>query len=240
MPLETYRVQFKGTPSVTVTPRGFVFSAAANKLAGLGSILWMRVHIDADDRIVVFEAMSGRDPGPDMLKLGLTRGKMDGNRRLVAKGTASIPWIRAVAEYPSLEARRFELKPYGGPMGQVKDLGRRHGLWYIQLRPSFEDSILPPAIEFLDSGAKGIYRYRGGDDGNEIIYIGRGSIRNRFQDETRRKQWKVTRIEYSILRGDEDDQMASYWEGWWLNDFQVNNNGRLPRYNLVGGRTVAK
>ncbi|MYA04949.1 MAG: hypothetical protein F4Y37_10130 [Caldilineaceae bacterium SB0664_bin_22] len=240
MPLETYRVQFSGTPSVTVSPRGFVFSAAANKLAALSSIIWMRLHFDTDDRIVVFEAMSGRDKdGPDMLKLGLTRGKMDGNRRLTAKKIEHIPWIRAVSESPSREARKFELKRYDGPIEQ-DTTGRRHGLWYIQLMPSFEESILPSEIKFMDPSAKGIYRYRGGDDGDEIIYIGRGSIGNRFRDETRRKQWKVTRIEYSILRYDEDDQMASYWESWWLNNFRDNHNGRLPRYNLVGGQDVAK
>ena len=125
MPLEVYRAPFHGAPSVTVVPRGFVFSAAANNLAGLGSILWMRVYTDSDHRIVVFEAVSGHDKGPDMLKLGLTRQRMDGNRRLTAKGLiANTPWIQSVAAEGSTAARKFELKPYVGSLPPVPNDNR--------------------------------------------------------------------------------------------------------------------
>lgn len=101
--------------------------------------------------------------------------------------------------------------------------------------PAFEESIEPSGIRELASSVKGIYRYRGGDDGEEVIYLGKGSIRDRFEQESLRRGWKVSRIEYSVIRNDDNDQMAYEWEAWWIRQFKKENNGRRPRYNQVDG-----
>lgn len=219
---------------VTITPTAFMFSVAARDAANLGEIHWMRIHTDPDDRLVVFEPVPGLDKRPSFLKLGTSQ---KGHKRLIAKGLISqTPWIKAIIAMP-VEARKFDMKPYPGPLPPLEsDSGKqRNPPWYIQLMPAFEESIVPSEIRHLDSSTKGVYRYRGGDDGEEVIYIGKGSIRDRFEQELSRKGWKVSRIEYSIIRNDENDQIAYEWEAWWIQQFKKENNGRRPRYNRVDG-----
>ena len=105
--------------------------------------------------------------------------------------------------------------------------------------PAFEESILPSQISRLDSRIKGIYRYRGGNDGEEIVYIGKGSIKDRFEQEPRRRNWKIARIEYSAIAGDDSEQQAYEWEAYWIQRFRHENNGNRPRYNRVDGHGSA-
>ena len=92
---------------------------------------------------------------------------------------------------------------------------------------------MPSKIGGLGSEVKGIYRYRGGNDGDEVIYIGKGSIRDRFEQEpSRREGWGVSIIEYSIIG---DDRIAYEWEAWWIEQFKRQHNGRRPRYNQADG-----
>jgi len=202
---------------VTLTPYGFKFSKSASNKAGLHDIHWMRVHYNADDRIIVFEPMAGDDKKSDVLKLGTSKR---GDKSLVTKGLISREnWIRAISKL-DIKERRFELRQrHVNPKG-----------WFIQLMPAFEESIKPSDINQLDDH-KGIYRYVGGDDGTEIIYIGKGIIKDRFREE-HRKDWSIAKIEYSIIN---DDQKAYEWEAYWINRYKEEHNGRRPRYNKVDG-----
>ena len=238
MSLQTYKPkEYRGKCAVTISPRGFNFNGAARDVANLSQIHWMRIHTDPDERLIVFEPVSGIDKSRELLKLGTDK---KGHKRLTAKGLVSqTPWLETIARL-SLDARKFELKPYSGPVpafnSGATSTTRSNPPWYIQLLPAFEESIVPSEIGQLDSGAKGIYRYLGGDNGEEVIYIGKGSVRARFEQEPMRKEWKVSRIEYSIITGDESDQKAYEWEAWWLKRYKSEHNGRLPRHNQVQGR----
>ena len=95
--------------------------------------------------------------------------------------------------------------------------------------PAFENWVLPSNIHTLNSDTRGIYRYRKAD---EIIYIGKGRIRERYQ-ELGRNSWGVSKIEYSEIT---DDDKALEWEEWWIDRFQQEHNGNLPRYNQVRGQ----
>jgi len=216
---------------VTITPTAFRFSIVASITANLSDIHWMRIHVDPNDRLVVFEPVPGLDKVANVLKLGTQR---KGLKTLVAKGLISnTPWIRALVEMP-IEARKFEMKRYSGPLPTPEEPSGKPGRWpwYIQLMPAFEEAIAPSEINRLGSSAKGIYRYRGGNDGEEVIYIGKGSIRDRFLQEPTRRNWDVTRIEYSIVQ---DDQKAYEWEAWWIQRFRKENNGLRPRFNVQDG-----
>ena len=211
---------------VTVSPTSFKFNVLARDTANLSDIHWMRVHTDANERVVVFEPFPGLEKVPGCLKLG-TSSK--GHKSLTAKGLiAQMSWIRAVAAL-DVEQRRFEIKPYPGPIPPSEGSSEPRKAWYAQLMPAFEESVVPSQINLMAPATKGIYRYWSGD---EVVYIGKGSIRDRFQNERERKNWQLSKIEYSVI---EDEQRALEWESFWIERFRQENNGHLPRYNLVGG-----
>ena len=65
--------------------------------------------------------------------------------------------------------------------------------FFFTVAPCFEcnnESITIP------EGATGIYRYRNSDD--EVIYIGRGNIRDRLRSPER-KDWDIAKVEYSLI-----------------------------------------
>lgn len=218
--------QFGDRCVVKIDPTSFKFSVVARNLAQLKDILWMRVLTDEDDRLVVFVPVSGMEKRPGLLKLG-TSSK--GHKSLTAKGLISqTPWIKAVASLKDLEARKFEMKKYLGPIPPKPDI-QSQPPWFIRLMPAFEEEVLPSEIDSLGPGKKGIYRYL---HEGEVVYIGKGNIRDRYRTESNRKLWGVSRIEYSVI---EDDQKAREWEAWWIDRFQEGNNGDLPRYNQIRG-----
>ncbi len=203
---------------VTVETKGFRFNVTAHNLMGLHNVHYMQVHVDSKERLIVFELMVGTKKQADCLKLR-TGGVLTG-KGLVSEND----WIKEVARQ-DVAYRKFEVRRYSDHEVQG---------WSIQLMPAFEKSVVPSQIARLDSDGKGIYRYRGGSNGNEVVYIGKGSIRDRFQQEPQRRGWGVSRIEYSIVN---DDQTAYEWEAYWIRRFQDENNGRIPRFNQVGGRS---
>ena len=222
--LKPYEPKYYGARcEVTVTPISFKFSVVARNTAQLQNIHWMRVLTDEDDRLVVFQPVSGMQKRPGLLKLG-TSGK--GHKTLTAKGLiAQNPWINAVARLRDLAARKFEMREYAGQLPP----GPGEKPWFIRLMPAFEESAMPSQIGRLDPNVRGIYRYLSGD---EVIYIGKGIVRDRYQQESERASWRISKVEYSIIQ---DDQEALEWEAWWIDRFRNENNGRLPRYNRVGG-----
>lgn len=227
--LRTYEpTQFVGHTAVTVNRYNFRFSVAARNAANLLDIHWMRVHTDPHDRLVVFEPFAGLEKVPGTLKLGTQRR---GYKVLTAKGLiAQTSWIRAVSVL-NAEQRRFELKRYPGPIPPTSaGANRARPSYYIQLMPAFEQAVAPSQIGTLPIGTKGIYRYW---SGNELVYIGKGDVRDRYQHEVARRDWNISKIEYSVI---EDEQQAFEWESWWIERFRQDNNGHLPIHNLVRGR----
>ena len=98
-------------------------------------------------------------------------------------------------------------------------------MWVVSLRPAFE--VRASARTEVPSDARGIYRYRRGD---EVVYIGRGQIRSRL-NAPERNEWDFDTIEYSILL---DEEQQEHWESHWLDAF-VAERGKLPVYNRIGG-----
>ena len=216
--------QYRSRCVVTLTPTAFKFSVLARDTAQLQDIHWMRLLTDEDNRLVVFEPVAGMEKRSGLLKLGTSR---TGHKTLTAKGLiASTPWIKGVASLEDVEARKFEMKEYPGPLPPGTH-GQRP--WFIRLVPAFEESVVPSQVGSLGLDTKGIYRYL--SDG-EVVYIGKGIIRDRYQAEPQRASWRISRIEYSII---EDDQEALEWEAWWIDRFRKENNGHRPRYNRIDG-----
>jgi hypothetical protein len=100
-------------------------------------------------------------------------------------------------------------------------------IWVAQLCPAFEHSVLREDYLNIPSEAKGIYRYL---HKGEVVYVGKGWIRNRFNAKPR-KDWEFDEIQYSII---EDETNRSTWEEYWIN-FYEEMDGRLPKLNKIHG-----
>ena len=106
---------------------------------------------------------------------------------------------------------------------------QRKNLWAIRIRPSFELKVTYENRKEIDSNLNGIYRYL--DSENKIIYIGKGNIRNRL-NENGRDKWEIKTIEYSYLEQD-DEQFK--WENYWLEKYKESNSKSLPAFNRISG-----
>ena len=89
-------------------------------------------------------------------------------------------------------------------------------------------------ISFIDKDNKGIYRYKNSD--NKVIYIGKGSIYERFTKDPQRRNWDISKIEFSVLN---DDHESHKWERYYLDKFRE-ENGVLPFHNKIGGFSIEK
>ena len=108
---------------------------------------------------------------------------------------------------------------------------RPNGLWIIQLIPAFE--ITTTDISSVPTSGKGIYRYL--DNRGEVIYIGEGSIKERYYQPERR-EWHVSEIGYSIVN---DQTERKRYESFWL-DHHKKQHQHLPTYNKVSGIKVVE
>ena len=66
---------------------------------------------------------------------------------------------------------------------------------------------------------------------NDVIYIGKGNIKERAKSSERR-DWGITRVEYSVL---EDKESRSKYESMHIRMYEA-SNGATPTYNLISGK----
>jgi hypothetical protein len=125
------------------------------------------------------------------------------------------PWISAIAGNKDKQQRKF-----------VAERDAIKGLWLIKLSPAFE--IRVPRANVPDQ--KGIYQYR---KENEVVYLGRGNIKDRCMS-AERKDWVFDTVEFSVIHDSENQKL---WECFWINKF-VEIYGRLPIYNQIGAGDV--
>lgn len=124
------------------------------------------------------------------------------------------PWSKAITKIDDDRLKRFEPRK------------NAEGLWEIQVCPAFEKS--EKMISKIPLDAKGIYQYR---RKGEIVYIGRGNIKDRASAPDR-KEWEFDTLEYSIV---EDEADQEQWEGYWLDQY-FKDHARLPLYNRISGK----
>ena len=202
-----YDYQNKNEPLVIVQKGRFEFNRMASSLARLSEYVRVIYYVDIEERKIGFQFTQDAD-ARDSYKLCSNSKKekfwcwssMDKN----------YSWIGAVTQFSDIGDRSFKFQndpPY----------------WIIQLCPAFENSVTD--ISKIGNGIKGIYRYLNREE--KIIYIGRGNIRSRHQEEERRN-WGIWKIQYSIV---EELEQQKYWEGHWIRKYQIDHNGQLPPFN---------
>jgi hypothetical protein len=215
---------FQGSdrPFIAVTTDHFAFNAMFVRIAELSPDKRVTAYADPENLKLGFEFHTEEKPDSFALssqssdKRGMKRTSM----QCAARGVVmKFPWIKSVTKLP-VKDRRFEPKKEGH-------------LWVIQLCPAFEERKARESAD-IPSDATGIYRYVR-DDG-EIVYIGRGNIKNRLASPER-EDWEFAVIEYSILENP-DQQLK--WEDYWLTRYQEEHGGKLPIYNKILGTSTVK
>tara|TARA_X000000368_G_C22931316_1_gene667746 strand:+ start:149 stop:814 length:666 start_codon:yes stop_codon:yes gene_type:complete len=107
---------------------------------------------------------------------------------------------------------------------------KHNKIYFVELRPNFGNKIKFSDLNKLPSDLKGIYRYL--DGSNSVIYIGKGFIRARAQQDDR-ENWGIKIIEYAVIESDSD---ALEWESHYIDEFRQ-NNGYLPSFNRIRGHS---
>jgi hypothetical protein len=200
----------KDEPSVTISKNRFSFNSAMKKLAELEKNQYVNFSVDEEDRRIAFEFKPINNDDDDFKVINVTKQPLCVCAELFKKN-----WISKISE----------LK--GQNVFAAKHEGKK---WIITLCPSFENQIKRSDAKNIPSDVSGIYRYL--DSGN-IVYIGKGNIKNRL-NLSERTNWKFDIIEYSIIK---DDEKAYEWENYWIDKYKSNNKNQLPTYNLISGHS---
>lgn len=203
----------EAVPLVTIRRSGLAFNASFARAAGLRDKSHVSIHLAPDSFRIGLKFL---DDASDADSYALTRdggGRGEGRH---AQTTALLrtPWVAAVARIEDKRLRRFK------PTWLSAE-----SMWVVSLCPAFE--VRASARTEVPSDARGIYRYRRGD---EVVYIGRGQIRSRL-NAPEGNEWDFDTIEYSLLP---DEKQQGHWESHWLDAF-VAEQGKLPVYNRIGG-----
>jgi hypothetical protein len=200
-----------GTPSSSLSAK-FIRN---NKLEDMESIQFLMD--DENPFWLGFKFFKDKGPAGS---LALGKSKDSATTRFTSTGLVNgNPLLTAITRKTDAQSKTFSIQ-----------FDKRNDCWFIELRPSFERAFL-----FKDKGtipyeAKGIYRYLGikGD----LLYIGKGAVRDRLESPERR-EWGIHTIEYSIL---ESDELALQWESHYISD-HVQRFGVLPPLNRVKGHS---
>lgn len=147
---------------------------------------------------------------PDSISRTVKAGELFGSNKTLRKIQASKRKID----------RTFEIK---------KD--DRNGIFYVDLKPVFEHQYSFENRNAIPAELKGVYRHRGAD--GRVLYIGKGSIRERANSSDR-KDWGIQAIEYSAL---ESSEKCEKWESYYLQRHKE-EFGALPPYNVIHGKAT--
>lgn len=202
---------------ISIAPHHFSFNTMFSRIAELGPEKRVKIYVDEENWKIDFEFVNEEEGSYALYK---ARSSKKGEKRVSINCTSvsiikKFPWIEAVANLPDKKDRRFS------PKNEDK-------IWAIQLCPAFEQRKARESAN-IPSDTTGIYRYI--RENGEIVYIGRGNIRDRLHSPER-TGWDFDTIEYSIIK-DPDDQVK--WEAFWLQKYKQKNKGKLTIYNKLSG-----
>lgn len=209
--------------TLTLTKTGFSFSASFIKNKKLEQKKSVKVLKDDENPYWLGFIFLDEANAPNSLTLLNKQGnsgKVSASRSIKAGQLYSKSEVLSKLRDSDLKtSRRFQLQ---------FDLTKRH--YFIELRPAFERKVPFQEKHTIPPTAKGIYRYRNND--NEIVYIGKGVIKDRAH-EPDRQNWQITQIEYSICKTDEE---AFRWEAYYIEEYE-SLRGKIPLFNQIKGQS---
>ena len=193
-------------PSLRITKNGFRFSTPFANEAQIDIKRFVKVSFNDEHRKIEFEFF--KNQVKDSIQI---QGTREGQYYISGNKFFEKDWIKAI-----LNSGENQYKIEGNSK-----------IWSASIAPAFENKVKRENSDQISSKAVGIYRYL---DNGEIVYIGKGQIRNRFNKKDR-ANWIFDEIQYSIVN-DTDTQF--YWEKFWIKNFKSQNIVR-PRYNKNDG-----
>jgi hypothetical protein len=208
-----------GAPSVTIKADAMYFSAKFVEVANVEHAEWCQLIENYDDHCWIgFKFVEGEKPR-DSLRFA-TNGS-DSKSRIIRTGAFvnGSPLLGQTAHRERHE-RTFEL-----------NLDRRKELWFTRLRPTFERMALYENSSSIPSEARGIYRYL--DVNGELLYIGKGNIRDCLASRGR-DEWGIYKIEFSIIANDEH---SLRWMHHYLTEYR-SNHGEVPAMKRIRGHKL--
>jgi hypothetical protein len=203
-----------GAPSVTIKADAISFSAKFVEVANLEQAEWCQlIEQDSDDCWVGFKFSEGERP-MDSLRFELNGSA--GKSRIVQTGAFvnGRPLLGRTAQKERREST-FEMT-----------FDRRKEVWFTRLRPTFERMALYENISSIPSEAKGVYRYL--DVNDELLYLGKGNIRDCLASRGR-DEWGIRKIEFSIIANDED---SLRWMHHYVTEYR-SNHGEMPAMKRI-------
>ena len=207
------------SPTITLRRGGILaISADFMRMADIASCTRASLFLSSDGmRLAIYFHSNAKDE--DAYIVGRDGGgRGSGKNRVICAHAvfAQSETMRRLLGQSSSSSRRFL---------PVKIDGNR---WMINLAPCFENRVHSPCD--LPDNETGIYRYVRGE---EVTYIGKGSIKQRCSSPDRR-EWQFDHIEYSRLN---DSDAEAKWELFWLNEHR-RQHGRWPFHNRIGGLAI--
>ncbi len=205
----------RGTPTLTIRSSG-VLALNAEFYDAAGDAPCCGLFISGDGRRFAIELKEKSD-GPNDYTLSPDGGSARTNR---GKGRV-IAASGFVNSHPRLKAH----SSVNAKLPIQKEL--RGNKWVVELQPMFEQSRTD--TENLPTGVRGIYRliFK-----NNIVYIGKGIIRDRVaQHKTR---FSFDEIQFSEI--DSEKEMFQ-WEAFYLEEY-VREFGVKPEYNRIMGQST--
>ena len=208
---------------LTISKSGVFFSAVCVRKYGLlGKEGISFLHDDEDPYLLGFRFHASQKGFNVLAIQSQSRGPGAGGGFFI-KATELIsknPILKRVQSLKNKSDRTFEIF-----------LNKTEDYYYIYLKPVFELSATWGNRNKINDDARGIYRYL--DKNEQILYIGKGSIKQRASD-AERANWGIDKIEYSVI---EDEKKALEWESYYI-DLYVTTNGLRPPFNRIKGHSI--
>lgn len=204
-----------------VNKSGLTFSASFIRKEKFEDAVGVKFFQDDDDPYFIgFRFTQELSPNTlTLLASGRSKGGSAGFTIKAAELISKNPILKNVQRLQDKQDRTFEIS-----------YKKSEGMYFILLRPNFEISVNWADKSKIPDVYTGIYRYLNKD--GQVLYIGKGGIKARA-NSLERKEWGVTKIEYSVIASDEK---CYYWENYYLDRFVV-SNGAKPPFNVVMGRS---
>lgn len=197
-----------------------IFSAQFIKSNNLEKFEYVNFLMDDDDAYFLgFIFMKQREPGTLKILTQSRGNKISGSRIVKTVGLYNLhPIAKKVSKFKNPKDRTFQI---------IKDINE--SFYKVIFRPIFENSSSYSERNLIPIGS-GIYRYY--DKSAQLIYIGKGVIRDRANIRER-EEWGIEKIEYSFLNSDDE---SFHWETYYIQKYE-DEYGTIPMYNRIRGRS---
>ena len=120
-------------------------------------------------------------------------------------------------------------------------------IFFVHLRPDFQNTIKFSRRTEIPGAARGIYRYL--DQAGDVLYIGSGRIKKRAMKQKKRKKWNIADIQYTEITprdfGDKTEaedaarELAYFAETCHLWEHK-HDHGEYPPRNKNGGKYASR